>query len=62
MATRGFFSTGLVIEELILDCYRLAKHYGQDPDEMLKKPLSVIARHMKWTSTLIERTRPIEEE
>jgi hypothetical protein len=62
VAAGGFFSSGLVIEELILDCYRLAKHYGRDPDEMLNKPLSVIARHLMWTSTLIERTRPVEED
>jgi hypothetical protein len=62
MAVGGFFSSGLVIEDLILDCYRLAKHYGRDPDEMLRKPLSVISRHLMWTSILIERQQPPDEE
>jgi len=41
-------------DTLILDCYRLAKQYGIDPDVFLNKPLSVIQRHMKWTALLLE--------
>jgi hypothetical protein len=43
-----------VSDEIILDCYRLAKQYGIDPDVFLHKSLSVIRRHMKWTAKLIE--------
>lgn len=47
---------------MILDCYRLAKYYGLDPDHFLNKPLSAIQRHMKWTAKLIETQQPQEEE
>jgi hypothetical protein len=38
-----------------LDCYRLAKFYGVEPDAWLAKPLSAIRRHMKWTAKLSEQ-------
>jgi hypothetical protein len=44
-----------------LDCYRLAKYYSLDPDVFLAKPISRIARHMMWTSKLLERTAPPTE-
>jgi hypothetical protein len=47
---------------VILDCYRLAKQFGIDPDVFLQKPLSVIDRHMKWTAKLIELQQPQEDE
>lgn len=56
-----FFYSG-PIDDVILDCYRLAKHYGQDPDIFLKKSLSAIKRHMKWTSKLIEIQNPQDDE
>jgi hypothetical protein len=59
---RQFFYAGTVSEQLILDCYRLAKYYGRDPDDFLSKPLSAIRRHMNWTAKLIETTRPPPEE
>lgn len=62
MDAGGFFSSGVLTEDIILDCYRLAKYYSLDPDDFLNKPLSVIARHMKWTSVLIERQRPPEDD
>lgn len=49
-----FFHAGLV-EEAVLNCYRLAKFYSRDPDDFLSKPLSVIYRHMEWTFKLCER-------
>ena len=52
MATRPFFHTGSVADEIILDCYRLAKFYGVEPDVWLVKPLSAIRRHMEWTAKL----------
>ena len=56
-----FFYSGFVSDEIILDCYRLAKQYGIDPDIFLNKPLSVIQRHMKWTAKLIETQRSQED-
>ncbi len=61
MATCKFFYTGSV-EGLILDCYRLAKHYSRDPDEFLNKPISSIQRHMEWTAKLIELQRQQEDD
>ncbi len=54
MGVNKFFYAGVVSEEIILDCYRLAKQYGIDPDVFLNKPLSVIQRHISWTAKLIE--------
>ena len=61
MGTGKFFHAG-PIEDVILDCYRLAKQFGIDPDVFLQKPLSVIDRHMKWTAKLIELQQPQEDE
>jgi hypothetical protein len=38
---------------MILNCYRLAKYYGVPPDVFLNKPLSRIARDIKYTNMLI---------
>ena len=62
MEAGSFFYSGLVVDNLILDCYRLAKHYSRDPDEFLNKPISAIQRHMKWTAKLIEIQHPQDEE
>lgn len=48
-------------EDIILDCYRLARQYGVDPDIFMNKPLSVINRHMRWTARLIESQQPSED-
>jgi len=57
-----FFYAGTVSEQLVLDCYRLAKYYGRDPDDFLAKPLSRIQSHMKYTSMLMEQQRSSEDE
>lgn len=62
MESCRFFYAGTVSEQLILDCYRLAKYYGRDPDDFLHKPLSTIQRHMKWTAKLIEAQRSQEDD
>jgi len=49
-------------DDLILNCYRLAKYYHRHPDEFLSKPLSVILRHQVWTNRLLEKTAPDEDE
>lgn len=43
------------IEDMILDCYQLAEHFGQDPDLFLNKPLSKIKSHMRWLGKLAMR-------
>jgi hypothetical protein len=41
-------------EDLILNCYRLADRYHQNPDVFLAMPLSRIYDHIKYTVHLIE--------
>ena len=60
MEPRKFFHAG-TLENVILDCYRLAKYYGRDPDEFLNKPISIVQRHLKWTGKLIELQQEQEE-
>jgi hypothetical protein len=59
-----FFLAGLGgrSDDLILNCYRLAKYYNRHPDEFLSQPVSAILRHQFWTSKLLERTQPDEDE
>lgn len=56
MAPSAFFHAGPVgnssVDDVILDCYRLAKYYGSDPDVWLAKPLSQVRLHLKWTGQL----------
>lgn len=52
----------MVADDLILDCYRLAKHYSVDPDVFLTKPLSVVRNHLMWTGKLIELQQQHQEE
>lgn len=52
---RKFFHTG---PRVVLDCYRLAKFYAQDPDVFLAKPVSAIQQHMRWTDRLLEVVTP----
>lgn len=52
-----FFSTGLAqlvgsADDIVLDCYRLAKHYSQPPDVFLNMSLTDIRLHMWRTSQL----------
>lgn len=51
----GKFLYARSVDELILDCYRLGKFYGVDPDIFLAKPLSIMFHHIGWTNRLIER-------
>jgi hypothetical protein len=45
---------------VILNCYRLAKEYGQDPSVFLAKTFSQIDRDCEWTDRLYEGQR-VEE-
>jgi len=40
---------------VILDCYRLARFYGQSPGHFLEQPLSAVARHVYWTDALMRK-------
>lgn len=55
MAAGAFFHAGSMTDDLILDCYRLARFYNTEPDAWLNKPLSAIRRHMTWTAKLSQR-------
>ncbi len=67
MVAVEFFYTGpvgggsLSVEQVILDCYRLARRYSRDPDEFLNKPLSIIRRHIAWTGRLIQEEAAARE-
>ena len=40
-----------------MNCYRLAKEYGQNPQVFLEKPFSQINRDLEWTDRLYEGER-----
>lgn len=44
-------------ENLILDCYRLAKYYHIDPRIFLDMPLGEVATHMRHTIKLAQIMR-----
>jgi hypothetical protein len=41
-------------DDLILNCYRLAERYHQNPDVFIDMPLSKVAWHVHYTVRLIE--------
>jgi hypothetical protein len=49
-------------EDVILDCYRLAKFYSRNPKEFLEMPISQIGRHLSWTAKLVDLMKPAEED
>lgn len=49
-------------EDVVIDCYRLAKYYAVDPDIFLNKPLSVVQKHLQWTAKLIEIQQPRDDD
>lgn len=48
-------------DELILNCYRLADRYKQDPMLFLNKPTSEINNHIAYTIKLIDAQRAARE-
>ena len=63
MEPSDFFSARYVKrEDIILDCYRLAKIYSRNPQEFLEMPISQIGRHLSWTAKLIEVMKPPKED
>ena len=57
-------STGLVgsEDELILDAYRLAKHFHVSPEVFLAMPLSDVRLHMERAAQLDRRQQPVDDE
>ena len=60
----AFFSSGSLVanenespDDLVLDCYRLADRYHQNPDVFLSMPLSLTRQHIEFTIKLIEAQR-----
>jgi hypothetical protein len=47
---------------MVLDCYRLAKHYAQSPDVFLKMPISEVKLHLYRTVQLDNLTRRSAED
>lgn len=41
-------------EDLILNCYRLADRYHQNPEVFTEMPLSRVSEHIRYTVRLIE--------
>jgi hypothetical protein len=52
-AAAGFFS-GIAGDDLILNCYRLADRFKQNPDIFIDMPISRLRTHMRYTIKLIE--------
>jgi hypothetical protein len=48
--------------DIILNCYRLADRYHQNPELFLDMPVSAVERHIDWTIKLIEAQRRAQEQ
>jgi hypothetical protein len=48
-------------DQIILSCYRLARHYHLDPDVFLEKPLSQVQRIIGWTNRMEEEIAAEQE-
>jgi len=68
VAVTGFFSSRLTAiyaasdDGIILDCYRLARWYGQNPELFLNMTLGEITLHMKRTAQLARIMRAEQTE
>jgi hypothetical protein len=64
VAVTGFFSS-LAGDDLILNCYRLADRFKQNPDIFIDMPISRLQTHVRYTLKLIEaqeKARPREDD
>jgi len=52
----------LTYNDVILDCYQLAKHYSRNPVEFLAMTMTEIMRHMYWTIKLAEKLHPEDDD
>jgi len=49
-------------EDVVLDCYRLAKHYHLDPRIFLAMTISEIEQHMYRTGQIEQMRRAAEDD
>jgi hypothetical protein len=49
-------------DELILDCYRLARWYHVSPDVFLAMPFSDVRIHMTRSAVLNRRQQPVSDD
>jgi hypothetical protein len=49
-------------ENIVLDCYWLARWFHQSPEHFLEMPISRVSIHMRRTQRMIERMRPPEDD
>lgn len=52
--TRDLVETAIDTDEIIINCYRLADRYHQNPEVFIDMPLSRISEHIHYTIKLIE--------
>ena len=59
----GLVDEGLLPDpdEAIVNCYRLADRFKQDPMKFLEQPMSQIAIHITYTVKLIDAQRAARE-
>jgi hypothetical protein len=48
-------------DDLILNCYRLADRFHQNPEVFLEMPLSHVEQHIRWTVKLTRLQRKAQE-
>ena len=48
-------------DELILNCYRLADRFHQNPEVFLEMPLSRVEQHIRYTVKLTRLQRKAQE-
>ena len=53
-------SAGVLSDDFVLDCYRLADHYHQPPDVFLAMTAGEIRLHMRRTVELMRQKRAAE--
>jgi hypothetical protein len=49
-------------DEIILDCYRLARHYHVNPEIFLAMPFSDVRIHVSRTAVLARKQQPVEDD
>lgn len=49
-------------DDLILNCYRLADRFHQNPSVFLEMPISQVDQHIHWTVELIKAQRRANDE
>jgi hypothetical protein len=49
-------------DELVLDAYRLARHFHTSPEVFLAMPISDVRLHLSRASELDRRQHPVDDE